>query len=466
MQQYDVVVIGGGSGGCACAIRASDLGQKVALVEYRTPDGLGGTCINRGCIPTKTLLEASHLLSRLEQAGQFGISVSNVTFDMRQMVARKNAIVNTLRFGLENYVLKPRNIDIKKGWGRLLDAHAVEVTGPQGTEILRASNIVLATGSEPALIPAFNVDRKDIITSDEALNLSEIPRDMLIVGAGAIGIEFATWLSALKTKVTIVEMLDQVLPGFADKELAAEAERLLKKKGISVRTGIRVSKIEPRGGKVVSFLGSGEAVETAKVLVSIGRALNVKNIGLESLGIETRNGRIPVDERMRTKVPNVFAVGDIVPGPQLSHKAQREGIVAAETIAGLDSKMDYRVVPWVVFSDPEVASVGLTEEQSLEAGLEVVTGKVPFTANERANTMRSVEGFVKIVARKDTKEVVGAQIIGPGASVLIAELALAMDRRIRVDEISNLIHAHPTLPEAVMEAAKSALGKAFHRARR
>ncbi len=459
MEEFDVAIIGAGSGGYVAAIRAADLGKKVVIIEHRE---IGGTCLNRGCIPTKTLLKIAEIYINAKESKSFGIIVENVSFDPNAIQRRKDAVIRRLVAGID-FLFKARKIVVKKGNGKLLGPHTIEITSGEGTEKIKAKDIVIATGSEPAMIPAFKIDRKNVLTSDEALNLTEYPKNILIVGAGAIGIEFATILSAFGTKVTIVEMMPQVVPTLKDIKLASMVQRMLVKKGIEIKTGTKIDNIEIQGnGNVVSTLSSGEEITTEKVLISIGRKLNSTGIGIEELGIETERGKILVDEKLRTNIPNIYAIGDVIGGLLLAHKAQKEGDIVAEIIAGKDKKMDYRVVPWAIFSSPEIASVGLTEEEAKENGIDTVIGEFPFIANGKAVVINSTDGEVKIIAKNDTKEIIGAQIVGPEASVMIAELALAMERKLTLNDIANTIHAHPTLPEAIMEAAKSGLGKAIH----
>jgi dihydrolipoamide dehydrogenase len=352
MEEFDVAIIGAGSGGYVAAIRAADLGKKVVIIEHRE---IGGTCLNRGCIPTKALLKIAEVYTSAKESKSFGITVENVSFDPNAIQKRKDAVIRRLVAGID-FLFKSRKIVVKKGNGKLLDEHTIEITGNEGTEKIKAKDIIIATGSEPAMIPAFKIDRKNVLTSDEALNLTEYPKNMLIVGAGAIGIEFATILSAFGTKVTIVEMMPQVVPTLKDIKLASMVQRMLVKKGIEIKTGIKIDNIEIQGnGNVVSTLSSGEELITEKVLVSIGRKLNSTGIGIEELSIKTEKGKILVDEKLRTNIPNIYAIGDVIGGLLLAHKAQKEGDIVAEIIAGKDKKMDYRVVPWAIFSSPEIA---------------------------------------------------------------------------------------------------------------
>ncbi len=463
MEEFDVAIIGSGSAGYVSAIRAADLGKKVAIIEHRD---IGGTCLNRGCIPTKALLKTAEVYQTIKESKTFGITADNVSFDPDAIQKRKQYVVKRLVSGVE-FLLKSRKAVIKSGRGELLDEHTIQISTGDNSERIKAKDIVIATGSEPALIPAFKIDKKNVLTSDEALNLTTLPKDILIVGAGAIGIEFATFLSTFGVKVTIVEMMPQVVPPLKDKKLANIIQRLLEKRGVKVITGTKIENIEiVKDGEVVSTLSNGDEIHTEKVLVSIGRKLNSDGIGIEKLGIEKEKSRIKTDEHLRTNISNIYAIGDVTGGLLLAHKAMKEGETAAEIIAGMDKKMDYRVVPWAIFSSPEIASVGLTEEEAKNKGVDVITGEFPFTANGKAVSMNATDGEVKIVANKETNEVIGAQIVGPEASVMIAELALAVEKKLSLRDIADTIHTHPTLSEATMEAAKDALGEVIHMVRR
>ncbi len=463
MEEFDVAIIGSGSAGYVSAIRAADLGKKVTIIEHRD---IGGTCLNRGCIPTKALLKTAEVYQTIKESKTFGITADNVSFDPDAIQKRKQYVVKRLVSGVE-FLLKSRKVVIKSGKGELLDEHTIQISTGDNSERIKAKDIVIATGSEPALIPAFKIDRKNVLTSDEALNLTTLPKDILIVGAGAIGIEFAIFLSTFGVKVTIVEMMPQVVPPLKDKKLANIIQRLLEKRSVKVITGTKIENIEiVKDGEVVSTLSNGDEIHTEKVLVSIGRKLNSDGIGIEKLGIEKEKNRIKTDEHLRTNVSNIYAIGDVTGGLLLAHKAMKEGETAAEIIAGMDKKMDYRVVPWAIFSSPEIASVGLTEEEAKNKGIDVITGEFPFTANGKAVSMNATDGEVKIVANKETNEVIGAQIVGPEASVMIAELALAVEKKLSLRDIADTIHTHPTLSEATMEAAKDALGEVIHMVRR
>lgn len=464
MYDYDVISIGAGSGGCASAMRSADLGKKVALVEFREK-GTGGTCVNRGCIPAKVLVKSANVLEEMRNAKQYGILAKEIEADQKLIQQKKTATINNLKFGLDNFLIKSRKIDRIKGKARFIDAHTLEINNGDEKKIITAENIIIATGSEPAMIKAFNIDKNKIITSDEALDLMEIPKELIIVGAGALGLEFAYIFSNFGAKVTIAEMMSHVVPTMNDKEITDAVQTHLKKAGIEVLCGDGISKIEVLGNNRVSCsFASGKVIEADKALVAIGRSLNTGDLNLENVGIETTpKGQIVVDKNMRTNVANVFAVGDIVIGPQLSHKAQKQGLVAAETIAGIDSTINYEVIPWAIFMNPEIAGVGITSSDALEIGIDTVVGKMNFSANEKAMSMQLTTGLIKIVARKDNHEIIGGQIFGVDASVLIEEIALAIQNKLILENIANSVHAHPTLSEIVMETAKNALGKSFNK---
>lgn len=458
MEEFDVIVIGSGSAGYVSAIRLADLGKKVLIVENRV---LGGTCLNRGCIPTKAILKAADVYREAHESKIFGITINDVSFDPNGIKSWKETVVKKLVSGVD-FLLKSRKVEIKYGRGYLIDGNTVEVETPQGKEIYKGKDIVIATGSEPAMIPAFKIDHVNVLTSDDALELTEYPKNMVIVGAGAIGMEFATFFNSFGTKVTVVEMMETVVPTLKDRKLTTLIQRIYQKRGIEFKLGQKIESIDVKDNHVYLTLGNGEVLETEKVLVSIGRKLNSDNIGLEKVGIQTERGRIVVNEYLKTNVEHHYAIGDVVGGLLLAHKAMKEGETVAEIIAGHGAKMDYRVVPWAIFTTPEIASVGLTEEEAKGEGIEVITGEFPFTANGKAVSMNATDGTVKVVARNDTKEIIGAQIVGPEASVMISELALAIKNRLTLKDVSDTIHTHPTLPEAIMEAVKVPLGEAVH----
>jgi dihydrolipoamide dehydrogenase len=465
MYDFDVISIGAGSGGCASAMRCADLGKKVALVE-RNKNGTGGTCVNRGCIPTKVLVKSAEVFNQAKKAQQFGIKLEGITADQKAIHQQKVKAINSLKFGLDNLLIKPRKITRIQGNARFLDAHTLEITDGDKVQQVTAEHIIIATGSEPAMIPAFHIDGKNIITSNEALNLQEIPKSMVVIGAGALGLEFSYIFSTFGCKVTIAEMMPHVVPNMKDDDVTGEVQKYLEKTGVSVKAGKKIQSIDVKEeGCVVCSFEDGETVEAEKALVAIGRSLNTKGLGLEELGIEmTPKGQIVTNEHMQTNIPNIYAAGDITDkGPQLSHKAQKQGLVAAEHIAGQDSTMHYDVIPWAIFMQPEIAGVGMTAADAQAKGIETIVGKLPFSANEKAMSMQATVGLMKVVARKDNGKIIGGQIFGVDASVLIEEIALAMDKGLTMEDVAGSIHAHPTVSELVMETCKQGLGKAFHK---
>jgi len=441
------------------AIRAAQLGAQVTLVER---DLLGGTCLNRGCIPTKALLASIQVLRYLQEAPDFGIEVGGYKANLAHMQARKEQIVATLRNGIQ-LLLRRNKVEYIAGSGRLVDPHTVAVQTPLGERRLEADYIVLATGSEPAHLRGFDFGHPAILTSTEALELTEPPKSLLIVGAGAIGCEFACIFSALGTQVIMVEMMEQILPQ-EDRRLAGYLAQSLSKQGIRILTKTVVDAItEYRPTGVMARLTNGETVAAEKVLVSIGRTPNTRGIGLEEAGVAINDrGFVQVDACLRTTVPNIYAVGDCKGGQLLAHIAAAEGLCAAENVHGANKQMDYNVVPSCIYTIPEVASVGLTPDRAAAAGIAVNTGRFSFGASGKALAMGQAQGFVQLVVDKATNRLLGAQIFGPHATDLIHEAALAIRNGLTAAQVAETIHAHPTLSEAIMEAAYGALGRAIH----
>lgn len=465
MYDYDVVTLGAGPGGSSTAMRCADRGKKVAVIEARAKNGVGGTCVNRGCIPTKALMASANLLAEIKNAKAFGITVPEATVDFKVVNRRKNAVINNLGFGLENFLMKPRGIDVIKAHARLLDAHTIELDDGKEKRSITSEYIVVAVGSEPANIPAFNIDGDKIITSNEIMDVTKLPKDILIVGAGAIGLEYGYMLNVFGVKVTIVEMMPNVVSALREPAITDAVCKSLVASGITVKTGAGIGSIRVQeDGSVLSTLSTGEEIVSEKVLVAIGRTLNTRGIGLEEAGVELgKGGMIITDEHMRTNIPNIFASGDVTFGTQLSDKAQRQGLVIAETIAGNDYYINYDVIPSTVFMEPEVAMVGLTEVEAVERGIKVISGTLPFTSNEKAMAMQRTEGLIKIVAREDDHVILGSQIFGLEACDLIAELAVAVENKMTLESIINTIHPHPTVTEIIMETCKKAIGLAFDR---
>ncbi len=459
MQEFDVVVIGGGPGGYVAAIRGAQLGAKVALVEKNK---VGGTCLNRGCIPTKALYASAKILATARKAGKFGVEMKGIAFDLSKAVARKNEVVDKLVGGVRQ-LLKGNGIEVFEGEAFLENAGQVRITradGLKGTII--AKKIILATGSEPAMIPAFNIDRKNIITSTEMLDIQTVPKTILIIGGGVMGCEFASIFAEFGSRVTIVELLPTIL-STEDKQVSRVILKSFKEKGVDVLTEVSVQNVQDTGNGVKTTLVDGREYVTEKVMVSIGRSFNSQGLGLEGLGVKTEKGRIIVNDKMETNIPGIYAAGDVVGGMLLAHIASSEGIVAVNNALGKNIKMDYSIVPAGIFTDPEIASVGLREKDAKEKGMEIVVGRFPYVASGKALCMGEEEGFAQILSDPGTDKVLGCSIVGAHATDLIQEVAVAMKAGVKIKEIADTIHAHPTLPELVMEAAEDAHGMAIHK---
>jgi dihydrolipoamide dehydrogenase len=457
-QKTESVVLGSGPGGYVAAIRLGQLGKETILVEK---DNLGGVCLNIGCIPSKALIRVAKLKKQIEAAKQIGLDVSGVKVDFAKVQAWKQSVVNKLVSGID-YLCKGNNVKIIKGTGKFKEPHLLEVEGTNGRETIGARNVIIATGSRYFDLPGFRFDGTHVISSTEALSLQEPPKSLVVIGGGVSGLELGTMYTQLGSKVTVIEMLDQLLPG-TDIDLVRIVERSLRRLGIEYHVKSKAK--EYKDGKVYASLEDGREVsfDADKVLVAVGRRPNSDQIGLETVGVNTdTHGFIQVNKKMETNVPGIYAIGDVVGPPMLAHKASKEGIVAAEVIGGLNSEADFRAIPGVVFTDPEIATVGLTESQAKEKGYDPVVGKFPFTALGRALIAGETEGFAKIVADKSSSLVLGVHIVGSEASDLISEAALAIEMGATLEDIGLTVHPHPTLPEGVMEAAEAAKGKAIH----
>lgn len=467
MYDYDVVCIGGGPGGSASAMRSADRGKKVAIIEQRTRNGSGGTCVNRGCIPTKALMASANLYASIKEAETYGIHVdpSAITVDFKAVNKRRMSVINSLSFGLETMLWKKsRGIDVIKGRARLVDPHTIEVTTSKGVRTVTAENIVVAVGSEPAEIAAFHVDHERIITSNEIMDLSRpLPKSIVIIGSGAIGLEYGHMYHIYGVEVTVVEMMPDLVPALHDTEITDAIRASLEKRGIRVICGSGVASVDVQpDGSVKSTLTDGQELFSEEVLVAIGRKLNTMDMGLEEVGVEMKpNGLIVTDEKMRTTVPNIFAAGDVTEGTQLSDKAQRQGLVIAETIAGNDYWINYDAIPATMFMEPQIAMVGLTVADARERGIEVISGSLPFSSNEKAIAIGKTEGVMKVVARKEDHVIIGAQIFGAEACDLIAEFTVAVENGLTLEQVSNSMHPHPTLTEMILEVCKRALGLSF-----
>ena len=460
-EEIDVVIIGGGPGGYVSAIKAAHLGLKAVLIEK---DKLGGVCLNWGCIPTKALVSTAELLNHLQRAGEFGIQVKDYSIDFPAIMKRKDLITQRLSSGV-GQLMKANQVRVARGEGKIIEPGKVEVTNTAGEkELIKTKNIIIATGSKVMRLPIPGIDSEGVITSDEALSLSELPSRMLIIGGGVVGIEFAGIFKALGVEVTVVEMLPRILLPI-DEEITFRLTQLLKRKGIEILTDSKVKEIKKNHQNLEVLISTSDGekkLETEKVLLAAGRVPELGNIDVQRLGIELDGKAIKVDEKMRTNIPGIYAVGDVVGRIMLAHVASREGIVAVENISGKETLMDYKVVPNCVFSMPEVASVGLTEEEARKENNNIKVSKFPFMANGKALGMGETEGMVKIIADADTSELLGFHILGVHASDLIAEGTLALSMEATAFEIINTIHAHPTLAEAIAEAAEGIVGKPIH----
>jgi dihydrolipoyl dehydrogenase len=464
---YDLIVIGSGPGGYECAIRAAQLGLKTAVVEKWTT--FGGTCLNIGCIPSKAMLHASELY---EEAGdkfaQMGIKVGKPTADLAALLKYKEQNVDANVKGVA-FLFKKNKIDTFRGVGRIIAPSAVEVKADNGNaQTLETKNIVIASGSDVARLPGIDIDEKLVVSSTGALDLGKVPQKLLIVGAGIIGLELGSVWRRLGAEVTIVEFLDHILPGI-DGETARQFHRLLQKRGIAFKLSSKVTAVDSSGKMLkvrVEPAADGGAPETIGadiVLVAIGRVPYTEGLGLEAVGVKKDNrGRVVVDPRYRTSVAGIYAIGDVIAGPMLAHKAEDEGVAAAEIIAGMAGHVNYDVIPNVVYTSPEIASVGKTEEDLKDAGVAYTVGKFPFTANARARAILSTDGFVKILADAKTDRVLGVHILGPDAGTIIAEAAMAMEFGASSEDIARTCHAHPTLNEAVKEAALAVAKRAIN----
>ena len=466
-QAYDVVVIGSGPGGYVCAIKCAQLGLKTAIIEKR--DTLGGTCLNIGCIPSKALLHASEMFAQASHGfAGLGIKISKPELDLKAMMAHKHGVVKANVDGVA-FLMKKNKIDVHFGTGSIAAAGSVNIVDAKGAKTLLATrNIVIATGSDIAGIPGVEVqiDEKTIVSSTGALELANVPASMIVVGGGVIGLELGSVWSRLGAKVTVIEYLDKLLGGM-DGEMSRQFQRLLAKQGVGIRLSAKVTGVEKSGkGAKVSFEpAKGGAVETAAaevVLISTGRRPYTEGLGLQQAGVETERGRVKIDKHWQTSIKGIYAIGDVVAGPMLAHKAEDEGVAVAETIAGQAGHVNYGVIPSVVYTEPEVASVGSTEEELKAAGVEYVAGKFPFTANGRARAMNNTDGMVKFLADKATDRVLGVHILGHGAGELIHEAAVLMEFGGSSEDLGRTCHAHPTMSEAVREAALATFGKPLH----
>ncbi len=455
----DIVIIGGGPGGYVAAIRAAQLGAQVVVVEK---DRLGGVCLNRGCIPTKTLLAGAALKKALARASEFGLSLGEVKMDYAVLAARKDAVVARLVQGIQ-FLFKKHKIEVITGRGRLAAPGRVAVELPGGKqEELEARTVILATGSRPALSEALGYNGRTIVTSDEALAWQTLPESLLIIGGGVIGCEFAVLYAILGVRVTILEALPGIIAP-ADQEIARTMQGLLKKQGIAIQTGVTIAALQEQGGQVIARLADGREVQGEKALISIGRRFVTEGLGLEEAGV-ARGGRgeVVVDAHLQTSQPGVYAIGDLTGRLQLAHVAYAQGMTAVKNILEGPAAMDYRTVPNCIYTIPEIAWVGLTSQEAEAQGLKIKIGKFPFLASGKAATGGETEGQVKIITEAETGRIIGVHILGPHATELIAEATLAMQHNLTARQLADTMHAHPTLSEALGEAAAAVDGLAIH----
>ncbi|MGJ4905532.1 dihydrolipoyl dehydrogenase [Bradyrhizobium sp. HKCCYLS2058] len=466
MANYDLVVIGTGPGGYVCAIRAAQLGMKVAVVEKNAT--LGGTCLNVGCMPSKALLHASELF---EEAGhsfaKMGIKVPAPEIDLPAMMNFKQQGIDGNVKGVE-FLMKKNKIDVLVGKGKILGTGKLQVTGNDGAaQTVETKNIVIATGSDIARLKGIEIDEKRIVSSTGALSLDKVPSSLLVVGAGVIGLELGSVWRRLGAKVTVVEFLDRILPGM-DGEIAKQFQRILEKQGFAFKLGAKVTGVDTSGETLSATIepaagGAAEKIEADVVLVAIGRVPYTEGLGLQEAGVIIDNrGRVQIDHHFATSVPGVYAIGDVVAGPMLAHKAEDEGVAVAEILAGQAGHVNYDVIPGVVYTTPEVASVGKTEDELKQAGVAYTVGKFPFTANGRSKVNQTTDGFVKILADAKTDRVLGAHIIGREAGEIIHEAAVLMEFGGSAEDLARTCHAHPTRSEAVKEAALAVGKRAIH----
>lgn len=462
---YDLVVIGSGPGGYVCAIRAAQLGLKTAIVEKRA--SFGGTCLNIGCIPSKALLHASEMF---EEAGHgmasLGVKIGKPTLDLKAMMKHKSETVDANVQGVA-FLLKKNKVDTFIGSGAIAGAGKVAVTKADGkVETIDTKNIVIATGSESAPLPGVTIDEKTVVSSTGALELTEVPQSLLVVGAGVIGLELGSVWRRLGAEVTVVEYLDRILPGMDD-EVAKQAQRMFTKQGFKFELGMKVTKVDTDdlGAEVTiepAKGGDAKKIEADIVLVAIGRRPYTEGLGLEAAGVAMERGRVIIDDHFRSSVSGIYAIGDVVRGPMLAHKAEDEGVAVAELIAGKAGHVNYDVIPGVVYTVPEIATLGKSEEDLKAAGIAYTVGKFPFTANGRARAMRATEGFVKVLADAATDRVLGCHIVGKGAGDLIHEVAVLMEFGGSSEDLARTCHAHPTMSEAVKEAAMGVEKRSIH----
>ena len=464
-EEFDLIVIGGGPGGYVCAIRAAQLGLKTACVESRGT--LGGTCLNVGCIPSKSLLNLSENYKKAKKDFiNQGIEISNVKLNIDKMMSNKNKSVQVLTKGIE-YLFKKNKVTYIKGKGVIFSKQDVVVYNNNEKKNYKAKNIVIATGSYPTSIPGINIDEKDILSSTGALSLSSVPKSLTVIGGGYIGLEMGSVWSRLGAEVTVVEYLDHITPGM-DREVSKEFQKILSKQGIKFKLNTKVTSVKKQSSQIEvecqdKISNEKYAINTDKVLIAVGRRPYTEGLNLNKIGVKKDNqGRIEVNKKLQTSIKNIYAIGDVIQGPMLAHKAEEEGIAVAEILAGQAGHVNYDIIPGVIYTSPEVASVGKTEEQLKTQNVSYKIGKFPFLANSRAKVNNETEGFVKILADMNTDKVLGVHIIGPHCGDMIAEMALAMEFGASSEDIARTCHAHPTHTEAIKEAALAVDKRPIH----
>lgn len=456
-REFDVAVIGGGPGGYPAAIRAAQAGKRVALIEVGE---LGGTCLNRGCIPSKTLIASADVLKQTEEAQEFGISVGSISFDYSRMAARKDRIVTNIRKSLEGLIAS-NQITLIRGYAKFLSSNELKVTGQENV-LLRAQKIIIATGSEPRTLPSLPIDGKYIHDSTSLLELTTLPKSLIIVGGGVIGCEFASLFSTLGVQVTILELLPRILP-MEPQDVSTALAKAFTQKGIAMHTGVTVKSAQVDRGQVHVKLNEGPSFIADALLVSVGRKLNTDAIGLDRTGVQVEpSGLIHVNHKMETTVPGIYAVGDIASKWWLAHVATHQGMIAASNAIGIPAEMDYRAIPSVIYTDPEIATVGLSLEEATKQGYQASIGAFPYQALGKALAVNHPEGFAQIVIDHLSGQILGAQVVGYQASILIAEMGVAITNELTIESITETIHAHPTIAEMWLEAALMAHETPLH----
>ena len=461
MTRFDLAVIGGGPGGYVAAIRAAQLGQKVCIVEK---EKLGGVCLNWGCIPTKALIKNAEVYSLIKDSENYGIKVQNISVDFKKNVKRSRDISQRLSKGIE-FLMKKNKIKHFNGIGRLKSKNSIEINNNDKVYIVEADKIIIATGARPKIFPGLDFDSENVISSKDAMLLENHPKDLIIIGSGAIGAEFAYYFNEFGTKVHIVEMMDRILPN-EDREVSEEVEKNFKRSGIKISKGMKVSKIQSMKNSAKVFLknaGSEKIIKAERVLLAVGVTGNIDDLGLEDLGIEFETGAIKIDNLNRTNIDNIYAIGDVSGPPWLAHVASAQGHIVAEHSAGFNvSPIDYSNIPGCTYCQPQVGSLGMTEEKAISSGFKIKVGKFSFQASGKAMAVGDTVGFVKLIFDEKYGELLGAHIVGSEATEMIAELGMAKALEATWDDLSMTIHAHPTLSEAIMEAAMDAQGQSIH----